>query len=73
MQAYQTSQYVVPRSANFLGKWRSSLARNPDSKMNVHSACALHTRYNFIQNPYSVSFLPLENKHLYVTQHVSTS
>jgi hypothetical protein len=27
-QAYQTSQYVVPRGGIFLGKWRSSLDNN---------------------------------------------
>jgi hypothetical protein len=26
VQAYQTSQYVVPRGSIFLGKWRSSFA-----------------------------------------------
>jgi hypothetical protein len=26
VQAYQTSQYVVPRGGIFLGKWRSSFA-----------------------------------------------
>jgi hypothetical protein len=46
VQAYQTSQYVVPRSGIFLGKWRSSFAGGSDGKMNVHSACALNTRYN---------------------------
>jgi hypothetical protein len=44
MQAYQTSQYVVPRGGMFLGKWRSSFAGNSDGKMNVQSACALNTR-----------------------------
>jgi hypothetical protein len=43
VQAYQTSQYVVPRDGIFLGKWRSSFARNSDGKMNVQSACALNT------------------------------
>jgi hypothetical protein len=44
-QAYQTSQYVVPRSGVFLGKWCSTFAGNSDSKMNVQSACALNTLY----------------------------
>jgi hypothetical protein len=38
VQAYQTSQYVVPRGAIFLGKWRSSFAGNSDGKMNVQPA-----------------------------------
>jgi hypothetical protein len=45
VQAYQTSQYVVPRGGIFLGKWRSSFAGNSDGKMKVQSACALNTRY----------------------------
>jgi hypothetical protein len=45
VQAYQTSQDVVPRGGVFLGKWRHSLAGNFDSKINVQSACALNTRY----------------------------
>jgi hypothetical protein len=45
VQAYQTSQYVVPRGGIFLGKWRSSLAGNSDGKMNAQSACSLNTRY----------------------------
>jgi hypothetical protein len=45
VQAYQTSQYVVPRGSIFLGKWRSSFAGSSDGKMNVQSACALNTRY----------------------------
>jgi hypothetical protein len=45
VQAYQTSQYVVPRGGIFLGKWRSSFAGSSDGKMNVQSACALNTRY----------------------------
>jgi hypothetical protein len=45
VQAYQTSQYVVPRGGIFLGQWRSSFAGNSDCKMNVQSACALNTRY----------------------------
>jgi hypothetical protein len=43
-QVYQTSQYVVPRGGNFLGKWRSSFAGSSDGKMIVQSACALNTR-----------------------------
>jgi hypothetical protein len=34
-QAYQTSQYGVPRSSIFLGKWCSSFAGITDGKMNV--------------------------------------
>jgi hypothetical protein len=45
VQAYQTSQYVVPRGGILLGKWRSSFAGSSDGKMNVQSACALNTRY----------------------------
>jgi hypothetical protein len=45
MQAYQTSQYVVPHSGILLGKWRSSFAGSSDGKMNVQSACALNTRF----------------------------
>jgi hypothetical protein len=41
VQAYQTSQHVVPCGGIFLGKWRSSFAGNSDGKMNVQSACAL--------------------------------
>jgi hypothetical protein len=47
VQAYQTSQYVVPRSGIFLGKWRSSFAGSSGGKMNVQSACAQNTRYMF--------------------------
>jgi hypothetical protein len=46
VQAYQTSQYVVPCGSIFLGKWCSSFAGSSDSKINVQSACALNTRYN---------------------------
>jgi hypothetical protein len=49
VQAYQTSQYVVPRGGIFLGKWRSSFAGSSDAKVNVQSACALNTRYMSIQ------------------------
>jgi hypothetical protein len=45
VQAYQTSQYVVPRGGIFLGKWRSSFAGSSDGEMNVQSACALNTPY----------------------------
>jgi hypothetical protein len=48
VQAYHTSQYVVPLGGIFLGKWRSSFAGSSDGKMNVQSACALHTRYELI-------------------------
>jgi hypothetical protein len=47
VQAYQISQYVVPRGGIFLGKWRSSFAGHSDGKMNVQSACALNTQYNY--------------------------
>jgi hypothetical protein len=42
VQAYQTSQYVVPRGGIFLCKWRSSFTGSSDGKMNVQSACALN-------------------------------
>jgi L-asparaginase/Glu-tRNA(Gln) amidotransferase subunit D len=45
VQAYQTSQYAVPRGCIFVGNWRSSFAGSSDGKMNVQSACALNTRY----------------------------
>jgi hypothetical protein len=45
VQAYRTSQYVVPCGGIFLGKWRSSFGGNSDGKMNVQSAYALNTRY----------------------------
>jgi hypothetical protein len=44
LQAYQTSQYVVPLSGIFLGKWRNSFAGRSDGKMNIQSTCALNTR-----------------------------
>jgi hypothetical protein len=47
VQAYQPSQYLVPRGGIFLGKWRSSFAGSSDGKMNVQSACALNTQYHF--------------------------
>jgi hypothetical protein len=43
VQAYQTSQYVVPPGGIFLGKWRSSFTGSSDGNMNVQSACALNT------------------------------
>jgi hypothetical protein len=45
VQAYQSSQYVVPRGSIFLGKWRSTCAGSCDGKMNVQSVYALNTRY----------------------------
>jgi hypothetical protein len=45
VQAYETSQYVMPHGGIFLGKWRSSFAGKSAGKMNVQSACALNTRY----------------------------
>jgi hypothetical protein len=45
MQAYQTSQYVVPRGGMILGKWRSCFQGNSESKLNIQSACAMNTRY----------------------------
>jgi hypothetical protein len=50
VQAYQTSQYVVPRGGIFLGKWRSTFAGNSDGKINVQSDCALNTRYKKSRN-----------------------
>jgi hypothetical protein len=44
-QAYQSSQYVVPRGGIFLGKWRSTFAGSSDGQINVQSACALNTLY----------------------------
>jgi hypothetical protein len=43
VEAYQTSQYVVPCGGIFLSKRRSSLAGSFDSKMNVQSVCTLNT------------------------------
>jgi hypothetical protein len=45
VQAYQTSNYVVPPGGIFLGKWRTSFAGSSDGKMNAHSACFLNTQY----------------------------
>jgi hypothetical protein len=50
MQAYKTSQYLVPSGGIFLGKWRSYFAGSSDGKMNVQPACALKTRYMYIPN-----------------------
>jgi hypothetical protein len=50
VQAYQTSQYVVPHGGSFLGKWRSSFAGNSDGKMNVQSACTQNTRHKPIKS-----------------------
>jgi hypothetical protein len=44
VQAYKTSQYVVPPGGIFLGKWRSCFAGSSDGKMNVQSASTLNTR-----------------------------
>jgi hypothetical protein len=56
VQAYQTSQYAVPRCGIFLSKWRSSFAGSSDGKMNAQSACALNTRYlELSPNLYEVS------------------
>jgi hypothetical protein len=44
VQAYQTSQYVMPYGGIFLGKWRGSFAGNSGGKVNVQLACALNTR-----------------------------
>jgi hypothetical protein len=57
VQAYQTSQYVVPRGDNFLGKWRGSFVGSSDGKMNVESICALNTQYIYAL-------------HLYICMHV---
>jgi hypothetical protein len=45
VQAYQTSQYVVPHGGIFVGKWRSTFIGSSGGKMNVQSACVLDTRY----------------------------
>jgi hypothetical protein len=57
VQAYQTSQYVVPRGGIFLGKWRSSFSGNSDGKMNVQSACALNTRYVLVADTENITQL----------------
>jgi hypothetical protein len=41
-QAYQTSQYVVPRGGIFLAMWRSTFGGSSDGEMNVQSAYALN-------------------------------
>jgi hypothetical protein len=45
LQAYQTSQYVVPRGDIILGKWRRTFAGSSNGKMNAQSACALNILY----------------------------
>jgi hypothetical protein len=40
---YKTSQYVVPHSGIFLGKWRNTFTGSSGGKMYVQSACALNT------------------------------
>jgi hypothetical protein len=45
VQAYQNSQYAMPRGDIFLGKWRSCFAVNSYGKMNAQSACALNIQY----------------------------
>jgi hypothetical protein len=49
-QAYQTSQYVVPRGGIFLGKWRRSFIGSSDGKMNVEPACALNILHVYIHS-----------------------
>jgi hypothetical protein len=56
-QAYQASQYVVPRGGIFIGKWRSSFAGNSDGEMNVQSACALNTQYMFTNEIHEFTFI----------------
>jgi hypothetical protein len=67
VQAYQTSQYVVPRGGIFLGKWRSYFAGSSGGKMNVQSACALNTRY--------YTYLPTyihTDIHTYMCTHITS-
>jgi hypothetical protein len=45
VQAYETSQYVVPCGGIFLGKWRRSFAGSSDGKINAQLACVLNIRY----------------------------
>jgi hypothetical protein len=45
LQAYQTSQYVVPCGSTFLGKCRSNFTESSNGKMNVPSACTLNILY----------------------------
>jgi hypothetical protein len=45
VQAYQTSQYVVPRGGIFLSNWRSTFAGSSDGKINAQSTCALNIRH----------------------------
>jgi hypothetical protein len=56
VQAYQTSQYVVPRGVIFLGKWRSTFAGISDGKANVQSACSLNTLYLLSRLVQAVTF-----------------
>jgi hypothetical protein len=44
-QAYDTSQYVMPRGGIFLDMWRSTFEGSSNGKMNVQSACAQNTLY----------------------------
>jgi hypothetical protein len=53
VQAYQTSQYVVPRGGIFLGKWCSSFTGSSNGKMNAQSACALNPLIIFYAEIYS--------------------
>jgi hypothetical protein len=46
LQAYQTSQYVVPRGGIFLGKRHRTFAGSSDSKINIQLACSLNTLYS---------------------------
>jgi hypothetical protein len=43
VQAYQTSQYMVPRKGIFLGKWRCSFAGSSDGKMNTRYYVGLYS------------------------------
>jgi hypothetical protein len=47
VQAYQTSQYVVPRGGILLGKWRSSFAGTSDGKMNLQGVHPVVLAYTF--------------------------
>jgi hypothetical protein len=73
MQAYQTSQYGVPRGGIFLGKWPSSFAGSSDGKMNVQSACALNTRY-MLHGQYTIWFLwQVPQAHTIITEPYSVN
>jgi hypothetical protein len=63
VQAYEISQYVVPRGGISLGKWRSSFAGNSDGKMDVQSACAVNTRHVYVHRT------PPRTEHTPHTQH----